>query len=309
MVYLNGYWNMNLNAWITNGAYDVPPGATIGTTTVQALADYPYFRKFEAVLSNTVAKTWTWGKEILGPDPAAFPDGSTDPNAKDMILQVGTLTNLQGTFPNETAMSDTKMAWVWVTNPDGKPGVGEQVDWTIEQASGSGVNIPDSISGSISNYNALTVATTVTNGFLTGTNGVVTNPSKTMGKSWTKLPSASEKALFAKFWPTLDASKYAVAAVEVRCSTFSLIDLQISVHEGILGVISRDTTLDFSSADPADDEPIIYDANQDGIVNMGDVTTVERQILGLAPPTSEITHFMPLDMGAVVRIERKILGK
>jgi len=42
---------------------------------------------------------------------------------------------------------------------------------------------------------------------------------------------------------------------------------------------------------------------------MGDVTMVERMILGMAPPTTGITYYMPLDMGAVIRIERTILGR
>jgi len=67
--------------------------------------------------------------------------------------------------------------------------------------------------------------------------------------------------------------------------------------------------MDFNSADPADDPPVYCDANQDGSVNIGDVTTVERMILGLCPSTTNITYFMPLDVGAVVKIERTILGK
>jgi hypothetical protein len=315
MVYLNGFWNLNLSAFITNGAYDVPPGATVGTTVVQALADYPYLRKHEAMQSNTVSKTWTWGKQILGTEPAPYPDGSNDPAGTRMVIQTGTLTNLQGTYPNETAMSDKKMAWVFVTNPDGFPAVGERVDWTVEQASGTGVNIPDVSGIGVSNYNDITRAIAVQHGFLAGTNGFTLNPERTIGRSWTKAldpTNPNEKAvmdLFKKFFPALEPADYAVAAVEITSSVPVLIDLQISIDEGILGTIRRHTILDFASADPADDEPIAGDANQDGAVNMGDVTMVERMILGMAPPTTGITYYMPLDMGAVIRIERSILGK
>jgi len=32
MVYLNGDWNLNLGQFLSNGAADVLPGATVGTT-------------------------------------------------------------------------------------------------------------------------------------------------------------------------------------------------------------------------------------------------------------------------------------
>jgi len=249
MVYLNGFWNLNLSAFITNGAYDVPPGAAVGTTAVQALADYPYLRKHEAMLSNTVSKTWTWGKQILGAEPAPYPDGSNDPADTRMVIQTGTLTNLQGTYPNETAMSDKKMAWVFVTNPDGFPAVGERVDWTVEQASGSGANIPDVTGIGVSNYNDITRAIAVQHGFLAGTGGFTLNPQRTIGRSWTKCldpNNASDAAvmgLFLKFFPTLDPADYAAAAIEITSSVPVMIDLQISIDEGILGTIRRHTIL------------------------------------------------------------------
>jgi len=313
MVYLNGEWNMTLSSFITNGAYDVPQGTVIGSTTVTAIADYPYFKKFEPIQSNNVTKTWTWGKQILGTDPANYPNGTKDPAWVKMVIQTGTLTNLQGTPPNQTAMSDKKMAWVWVTDPDGFAPVGEQIDWTIEQASGSGINFPDITGVGVSNYNDITKAIATEHGFLAGTGGTTLNVERTIGRSFTRLPTTAEKALFTKFYGSqgLDPANYAVAAVEVTSSLPSLVNLQISVREGFLGTMRRNTTLDFSAADPADDFKL-YDANQDGVINMADVIMVERMILGLAPATTEITNAhpgTPPNMGDVIAIEKIILGK
>ncbi len=52
------------------------------------------------------------------------------------------------------------------------------------------------------------------------------------------------------------------------------------------------------------------DANQDGIVNMGDVTKVERIMLGIDPltPGADVNGDGVVNMGDVIRIERIILG-
>ena len=52
------------------------------------------------------------------------------------------------------------------------------------------------------------------------------------------------------------------------------------------------------------------DANQDGVINMADVTKVERIVLGLAPPTLEADANQDgeINMGDVTKIERIILG-
>ena len=52
------------------------------------------------------------------------------------------------------------------------------------------------------------------------------------------------------------------------------------------------------------------DANQDGAVDMGDVTKVERIILGLDAPTlfADANQDGIINMGDVTRIDRIILG-
>jgi hypothetical protein len=70
MVYLNGVWNLNLDAYfkgvLVSGAelMQIPPGTIVGTTTVVAKADYPYFRKHSPMVSNTVEKKWTFDKDV-----------------------------------------------------------------------------------------------------------------------------------------------------------------------------------------------------------------------------------------------------
>ena len=53
------------------------------------------------------------------------------------------------------------------------------------------------------------------------------------------------------------------------------------------------------------------DANGDGSINMGDVTKIERIILGLDAPTvgADANHDLTIDMGDVVKVERIILGQ
>ena len=53
------------------------------------------------------------------------------------------------------------------------------------------------------------------------------------------------------------------------------------------------------------------DANEDGVIDMGDVVKVERIILGIVPPTPEADANLDgkVDMADIVRIERTIVLK
>jgi hypothetical protein len=44
-----------------NGTPDCDEGDDVGLSTIQVIADYPYFRKHASVLSNPVDKIWLWG--------------------------------------------------------------------------------------------------------------------------------------------------------------------------------------------------------------------------------------------------------
>ena len=123
MVWLNGDWNLDLSNWVSDGAYDVPTGTVVGDTIVQAIADYPYMRKHLTMASNTVEKSWTWGKQILGADPHEYIDFSWDPFETRMVFQVGTL--------DQNGNSDKKMAFIWVCDRDGMPAVGEKIEWWL----------------------------------------------------------------------------------------------------------------------------------------------------------------------------------
>jgi hypothetical protein len=101
MVYLNGDANLKLPA-----DYEAAPGTVVGTSTVKATADYPYLRKHQSVDSNPVAKTWTWGKEIA----IRVRQMDADPLRKIIYL--------------------------YVTDRDGRPVYGENVDWSFDSAVG-----------------------------------------------------------------------------------------------------------------------------------------------------------------------------
>jgi len=352
MVYLNGYWNMDLatNAdpnvtGTTNktsgGAIDIKPGTIVGTSTVQAMADYPYFRQsnisYKAITSNTVLKTWQWGKTVWGADPTTFPDGQVDPgfaagdeaNSKRMVCEVGTL-NLQqyladGVTPNPAYLKSStgeKMAFLWVTDEDGKPPVGETIDWDVQSA--TTIRISDKTGTGVSNYNDVMEIIGTVNGFLAGTNGTK-DATKTMGSSTmigitadSRMVSAASidpstgiasspfdaisqnnalATLFYKFFNkdrSADGpqpSDYAVAAVILTSSLQEDANLHATLNEyylninnvSTLGQISREWNLNWGMVDAPDDPLLLGDANYDGKVNMADVILAERMMLGLNP--------------------------
>jgi hypothetical protein len=137
-------------------------------------------------------------------------------------------------------------------------------------------------------------------------------------------PYSDEAALFDKFvlsgvFPSnADPDNYVVAAVELLTSDATL-DVSLLVRitstdfgltPGTLGPLTRTINVDFAASYPLDDAPIYGDANIDGTVNMGDVTAVERTILGLNSLYigADANIDDSVDMGDVVNIERKILG-
>jgi len=267
MVFLNGDWNLDLSAWLA-GAYDIPTGELVGTTTVKAIADYPYMRKHPAIVSNEVEKTWTWGKRILGTDPHEYIDFSWDPFDTRMVFQTGTL--------DVDGKSEQKMAFIWVCDRDGFPAVGERIEWYLapegaeiiaRDAQGVSIWLPD---------------IDVEDGFLAGTNGHVLNDDRTRGESWTRLPTEAEKDLFEKFqgfgvWPDyLDVNDYAVAAIEVLSSLPTAFDLTIYLDERE-GTVIRHTNLDFDVADDPDDPYRTGDVGGDHAVNVLDMIQVVQK--------------------------------
>jgi hypothetical protein len=307
MVYLNGDWNLDLSAWLTNGAFDVPPGTEVGVTGATAIADYPYLRKHPVVVSGNVTKTWTWGKEILGTDPAEYNDGSMDPDQR-MVIQTGTFTSIPG---GGDGISDKKLAFVWVCDRDGFPMVGEQINWYVEAIAGNPVI--NGAQGLVEGVSQYLPDIDLLDGFLLDTMGVITDPPGgpvgTQGTSYTRMPTAAELALFDKFWG-IENWHHGVAAVELISSDpGGQCDLTIFLHERE-GVMIRHTNIDWAVADAWDDPMARGDADQSGGVNMGDVTCVERIILGLNTPTStaDANGNGNVDMGDVTKIERIILG-
>jgi hypothetical protein len=319
MVYLNGDWNLSLLG-LSNGGHDILTGTVVGTSVVQAMADYPYLRKHTPIISNTLTKTWTWGLMILGANPNTYPIpyGGTDPSTTRMVIQTGTLTGLSGTYPWETAMSQKKMMWIWITDRDGQRAgaVNVPIDFYIDPLTPA--IIAPATGVGVSNYNWITGNISLTDGLLTNYDPLkqgTVDSGRTHGHVWTRIPTSYEIALFEKFFPHsgltgLNSSKFAVAGVEIFSSGSLPVHVSSWIQMPREGLIIRNTNMDFNVADLADDQLPPGDANMDGSVNMGDVVAVERIILGLGlkTATSDANQNYSIDMGDVVRIERNILG-
>jgi len=326
MVYLNGDWNLNLSGYNVNGAADVPYGATVGSTTVQAMADYPYFRKHQAILSNTVTKTWIWGGMVLGTDGKSYLDGTIAPAS----LIINTTGNYQITTPgganppDDVGTSDKKMVWLWLTDRDGLPyGVnGAKVAWRIT-GGGNSVFI-SAANGDLSGYNQTMKDIDLTNGFLTGTigpnmpnSGKVAGSGDTQAISYARMPTPAELALFAKYYPALEGSDFVVAGIEIQTAG-PMIDVSVFMditapdfNGGFGGAtIYRTANVDFAASYPLDDAIVPGDANVDGTVNMGDVTAVEMGILGMMKKcvNADANGDGAYNMADVIKIERSILG-
>jgi hypothetical protein len=189
-----------------------------------------------------------------------------------MVFQVGDLVT-----------NNEKMAFIWVTDRDGKPAVGEKIDWFLAppgaqipaiDTNGNGVSIwlPD-----IDVEDGLLEGTTVSP---TGQVGGVSSDRQT-AVSFARLPTPEEKDLFLKFqdygvYPAdLDPDDYAVAAIEVLSSLETAFDLTIYLHERE-GTVIRHTNLDFTKADDPDD-PVVFgtgDVDRDGAVNVLDMISM-----------------------------------
>jgi hypothetical protein len=339
MAWLNGDWNLDLGIYTGKGGADVPVDEVVGTTTVQASADYPYIRNDQAIFSTEVTKIWFWSGQILGTDGHDFGTNPTTgaiigtPTESSNTLMVLTAGNYMidnsttAEFPNQLGFSNDKVVWVWATDRDGlQAGVlGTQVQWHI---TGVGAYIPAINANQISNYNWLTQHIYITNGFITyapgdPNPGTILNPDRTMAVSKLRVPNQAEKQLFYKKWPTLYTDptgmapiNFAVAAIDilndnpVDCTVSEILTGPDFGYTGqTLGNVYYSTNVDFSKSYPIDDPIIAGDANSDGVVNAADITAVERIIMGIAPPNSnaDVDSNGSVDMGDVVKINNIIL--
>jgi len=358
MVWVNGDWNVYFAGdpnYLNKSAVDAPYQATLGTTAIQATVDYPYSRLHQAFQSNTDVKTWLWGGLILGADEHLYGNGArSNGDATRMVISAGTWEGYPGgkigTYPNEAARSKDKVVWVWVSDRDGLAAgvLNAKVVWTVSPATGTSVKISNKTANNpnqgISQYNEITKNIFLTNGFLTGTNGSVTDdPNRHNGISYLRSPTTVEKTLFNKFWGNgytdpvtlisynatssingLNPNNFVVAAIDLDDLTGSVnfgacnvtIDIYCSdfdpqfPHMALDKYVSYNTNVDFDAYDSLDDAIRPGDANYDGVVNMGDVTAVERMILGYTKVSQNavLNSEGTVDMGTVVKIERAILG-
>jgi hypothetical protein len=335
MVYLNGDANLGLTG--SNGSPNLPGYLNpIGTTTVQAWADYPYYRKHQEIYSAIVTKTWTWGGQILGPNNG---------NGAPMVLVAGTdgeiTLDSPYTFPlDPDTEADAQgkgfkhVVWVWVSDRDGLQAgmLDAQVDFVLSGANARFFNNPPSVgnpTGDITGINTLSPYSTALvfdgNGFLKNAAhpGVrAAGTTVNSGTSWLRAPVTAEKAMFAKFWPTLNADDFAVTAIDIVTTG----DGEVHVDETITstdyaygtysaGQIRRYT--DFATGTgatmsyPLDDPILLGDANMDGVVNALDITAVERIILGMDQNVvvqADANYNGTINMGDVIRIEKTFLG-
>jgi hypothetical protein len=323
MVYLNGNYKLNPLLFTFKGQ-DIGFGDTVGSTTVVAMADYPYFRTDNQLISNTVTKTWTWGGMVLGPTETTH----------EMILSVGDFTGTDNNGPHTGAFdaalngtSKDKMVWVWATDRDGEQSgvLNTQVDWSITPIGTTTATINDLSKNGVSNYNATMLGINISHGFLSNTNGgIVSTPAGPVYRSWMRAPTTAEKALFNKFWGAggshtiigadgnpLNPNNFVVAAIDLYDPTMTAdVTVNAFLTSPDFGTIAYTWNVNFNVSHPLDDVAIAGDANLDGKVTMADVTSIERIILGMdaASYQADANGNGVINMGDVVKAERIILG-
>jgi len=139
----------------------------------------------------------------------------------------------------------------------------------------------------------------------------------------------SEEALFYKFFNKsmakegLQPSNFMVAAIDLQDANTTddcTVSIEIRSSEFATsyapnGLLYYSDNVYFNPADPNGSSPLDDavkpgDANMDNLVNMGDVTVIEKMILGLKSPNAQadVNGNAALDMGDVVRLERTLLG-
>jgi len=358
MVYINGDWNLALGMVTSGGTtpgyqpFDIKPGTTVGTSTIQAIASYPYVRQpsatYRSISSATIEKDWLWGKRILGPDPKykdllavppidnSYPNGDVDDPPDPLNATSSTRMVLQTNLSYGAALGTTsnfKLAMLWVTDRDGQAPVGEKVNWDMQ---GSVIQFAHLYSGSVSSYNEIMQVITVTDGFLTGTNGVTTdtvnynngvsylrsiNPAPGMATclpndplNWASIDNALA-AVFYKFYNGtkdplgLQPKDFAVAGVLLNSSVQEKTNLWVTTEERE-GNILRDYEIDFAFADAPDDPLILGDVNYDGTINMGDVILTERMMLGLNQimTAADFNLDGKVNIADIIGMERAMLG-
>ena len=324
MIWLNGDAYIDgLMKW--EWGCDIPTGWVIGQTDVKATIDYPYFRGEHPQIVSSIAdayggyervtKYWTWGKDILGADPYDYPApfNVSDPSDTRMVFQTGPTMN---DCVNGELTTD-KLITILVSDRDGKRPVDPvSVTWRVQGPDDP--NLFYGISGRDADPVSPCLDMAIEEGFLEGT---VSYPGEgydfanpTVGVSHTRPLTAEEQVVFTKFWPDLDPDNYVIAAVEVQCTggTPQLnVQIELTFGAGVEAcLIKRNVNLDYALIDSPDDPIARGDADMNGKVNMGDVTMVERMVLGLNPKTiaADANVSNAVNMGDVTKIERIILG-
>jgi hypothetical protein len=281
---------------------------------------------------------------------AGLPFTTTSMAQTRMVLSIGNYgPTIIGTGDNSASTSLDKMVFIWLTDRDGmRTGVMDaKITWTLGNVRGSDALIAADTGRGLSGWNDVTKNLYLDHGFLaTGVPipgiAAITNTTIPMGPGLSYGAAADRKSgtstvivpdtyltqLFNKFWGATGTSTlranvngYVVAGIKISATTGSndiasvkiditSNDFNLAWNQTTPGMVTYRTVVDFGVADALDDGIRVGDANCDGQVNMGDVTAVERMILGYDKVTSNsiLNNDGTVDMGTVVKIERNILG-
>jgi len=333
MVWLNGNWNLDFSPYDVKGGVGIPYGSPVGSTVVEAQSDYPYVRSQTPIYSNQVTKDWWWGGEVAGVDQ--YTGGAamvlTGGHDEDIVFTTGTTSADDDAW----GISNDHALFVWVTDRDGLiDGVlNAKVEWML-----SGEGNPYLTSGNIDALNGCNWSQYLQfrDGFLRNDanpgHAVAPNSYGIVGVSYLRAPTSEEMEILVKTYPTefttnkalavadpdnplFYAGNFAVAAIDVTTTAGGDNTASVKIFSADFGGpgawIIRTINFDAADSFPLDDNILPGDANVDKVVNMLDITAVERYLLGLDSyyaASADANFNNEVDMGDVVKIERIYLG-
>jgi hypothetical protein len=136
--YANGDNNLSFDTCGVDpisGAPDCSPGDVVGFSVIEVIADYPYFRKHPAVLSNPVLKIWEWG---------GFKDVYAVPLDANHTRIVAELVDRDGYCKYDVDVDDDTGEITVVTSPSENPVQGEEIEFILLTADADLVAVSES---------------------------------------------------------------------------------------------------------------------------------------------------------------------
>ncbi|UCH87799.1 MAG: thrombospondin type 3 repeat-containing protein [Dehalococcoidia bacterium] len=129
MFFANGDHNLSFEDCRTDpntGAPDCSPGDVVGESNITVIGDYPYYRKHTSVQSNPVIKTWEWG---------GFKSVTAERIDATHTAIIAHLVDRDGYCKWDVDYPDV------VTSPSLNPVQGEEIEFILNSASGSIINV------------------------------------------------------------------------------------------------------------------------------------------------------------------------